>query len=188
MKHTAVIICITATLLFACNNDKAIKQNEASDKFHKMLARSNGTWVGEGTMQFSPDAPPVDAGTSILINTMAMDGLYQVSEIKGNPGQGKPWTGLRITGYDNDRKVFTRAMIGDGKSSGGVGMEGPWDETTQSMTMPFKKYDPSTGKDRDLKEVYKIIDSDTEVLEIYGIDQETGKEFKVLNIKWTRKK
>jgi hypothetical protein len=169
---------------------KAATQNAVTGKFHKMLARSNGTWVGEGTMQFSSDAKPVSAGISELTNIMAMNGLYQVSEIKGNPapGMGEPWTGLRITGYDSVRKVFTRAMIGDGASAGGVAMEGAWDEASKSITMPFKKMDPSTGKQRELKEVYKIIDENTEVLEIYDIDPKTKKEFKMLNIKWTRKK
>lgn len=152
-----------------------------------MMTRSNGTWIGKATLQFSPDAPRVDGGTALLVNTMAMDGLYQISEIKGNSAMGKPWTGLRITGYDNDRKVFTRAMIGDGESTGGVAMEGTWDETTQSLTMPFRKLDPSTGKERNLKEVYKIIDENTEMLEIYATDPKTKKEFKLLNVNWTRK-
>lgn len=156
--------------------------------FHKMLARSNGTWTGEATMWFSADGPPINGGTSILINTMVMDGIYQVSEIKGNSADpGKAWTGLRITGYDKERKVFTRAMIGDGSSAGGVAMEGSWDDASQSITMPFKKFDPSTGQERNLKEVYKIIDENTEVLEIYGTDPKTKKEFKLLNVKWTRK-
>jgi Protein of unknown function (DUF1579) len=202
MKHIILATCIVAILLLACNNEKksheTIKQSPASvdikfpapGEYHKMLARSNGTWTGEGTIQFASDAPPVYAGTSILINSMAMDGLYQVSEIKGNttPGTGKPWTGLRITGYDNERKVFTRAMIGDGTSAGGVAMEGIWDEAGKSITMPFKKTDPSTGKEHNLKEVYRIIDENTEVLEIYSTDPKTNKEFKMLNIKWTRKK
>lgn len=157
------------------------------NEFHKMLARSNGTWIGKATLQFSPGAPRVDGGTAILVNTMAMDGLYQVSEIKGKPAMGKPWTGLRITGYDHYRKVFTRAMIGDGESAGGVAMEGTWDAATQSITMPFRKLDPSTGKERNLKEVYKIIDENTEVLEIYATDPKTKKEFKLLNVNWTRK-
>ena len=161
-------------------------ENATPGEFHKMLARSNGTWLGEATMRFSPDGPPI-TGTSMLTNTMVMGGLYQVSEIKGNiTGPGKPWTGVRITGYDNERKVFTRAMIGEGGAAGGVAMEGTWDEAAKSITMPFKKFDPSTGKDRDLKEVYKIIDDNTEVLEIYSTDPKTKKEFKMLNVKWTR--
>jgi Protein of unknown function (DUF1579) len=168
--------------------DTAAIKFPAPGEFHKMLARSNGVWMGKGTLRFSPDAQPVDGGTSMLTNTMAMGGLYQVSEIKGNPGMGKPWTGLRITGYDSERKVFTRAMIGDGASAGGVAMEGTWDEATKSITMPFRTFDPSTGKERNLKEVYKIIDENTEVLEIYGTDPKTNKEFIILNVQWTRMK
>lgn len=162
----------------------------APGRFHQMLARSNGTWTGEGTMQFSSDAKPVDAGKSILYNKMAVDGLYQISEVRGipAPGMGAPWTGLRITGYDSARKVFTRAMIGDGTSAGVVAMEGLWDEASKSITMPFLKIDPSTGKQQELKEVYKIVDENTEILEIYSTDPKTKKEFKMLNIKWTRKK
>jgi hypothetical protein len=157
-------------------------------QFHKMLSRSNGIWTGEGTMQFASDTPPINAGKSILINKMAMEGFYQVSEIIGNttPGSGNLWTGLRITGYDSVRKVFTRAMIGDGTAAGGVAMEGYWDEVTRSITMLFKKFDPSTGKERNLKEVYRIIDDNTEILEIYATDPKTNKEFKMLNVKWTR--
>jgi hypothetical protein len=202
MNHFIFIVCTVGILLFSCESKNAV-QSAASHsdtvstgivfpsagKFHKMLARSNGTWTGAGTMQVSADAPPVDAGTSLLINTMAMDGLYQVSEIKGNttPGTGTPWTGLRITGYDSERRVFTRAMIGDGTAQG-VAMEGQWDEATKSITMPFKKMDLSTGKERILKEVYRLVDQDTEILEIYDTDSKTGKEFKMLSITWTRKK
>ncbi len=197
MKQIIFSIYMAIIFLPACNNEKkslAVDTGAvifpSAGEFHKMLARSNGTWIGEATMQFSSDAAPVSGGRSLLINTMAMGGLYQVSEIKGNiePGTGKPWTGLRITGYDEERKVFTRAMIGDGSSAGGVAMDGVWDEATKSITFPFKKTNPSTGKEREFKEVYRIIDEDTEVLEIYATDPKTMKEFKMLNVKWTRRK
>lgn len=190
MKRVTLALCTATFMLFAYNNEKKAPRQPTPGKFHKMLARSNGVWTGTGTMQFSPDAPPVNAGNSILTNTMAMDGLYQISEIKGHPapGMGAPWTGLRITGYDNERKVFTRAMIGDGGASGGVAMQGPWDEATHSFTMPFKQISRSTGKESDMKEVYRIIDEDTEILEILATDPKTGKEFKVLHITWTRQK
>lgn len=157
-------------------------------RFHKLLARSVGTWTGEGTIQFSSDAAPVSAGTSVLVNSMSSDGLYQISEIKGKPGRGKPWTGLRITGYDSFKKVFTRAMIGDSPSIEGVAMEGPWDEASQSFSMLFKKADATDGKEQKFKEVYTILDENTEILEIYTTDPQTKKEFRMLQVKWTRTK
>lgn len=157
-------------------------------RFHQLLAASTGTWVGESLLLFSPDAAPVDGGTSLLVNTMSSDGLYLLSEVKGNikAGNGKPWTGLRITGYDTLKKVFTRAMIGDSPSIEGVAMEGAWDEATRSFTMPFTKKDP-TGKGRKLKEVYRFVDANTEILEIYDTDPKTDQEFRMLQVTWTRK-
>lgn len=190
--------------IYLVNGDRSIKRTEINytrkdagsqkgiitpGEYHRMLARSNGKWAGKATVWLSPNAPPVDGGTSMLVNKMTADGLYQVSEIVGDPpaGTGKPWTGVRITGYDSERKVFTRAMIGDGNAAGAVSMEGRWDEATRSITMPFIKTDAATGRQRNLKEVYKIVDDNTEILEIYATDEKTGGNFKVLEVEWTRK-
>lgn len=155
--------------------------NAAPDKFHQLLARSNGAWTGQATMTFAPDAPPMTS-TSTLTNSMAMGGLYQVSEINYTIG-GKRMTGIRVTGYDETKKIFTRAMIQDGGN--GVAMEGPWDEPTKSITFLYKQCD-SSGRENQMREVYTIADENTEVLEIYRIDPQTKKEFKILNVKWTR--
>ncbi|HEY0608339.1 MAG TPA: DUF1579 family protein [Chitinophaga sp.] len=179
---------------FAQNQNVSATSNQvkfpAPGRFHEMLARSNGTWMGEGTMQFSSEGQRVSAGASMIVNKMSSDGLYQISEVKGNikpGGMGAPWTGLRITGYDNARNIFTRAMIGDGPAIEGVVMEGQWDEAKRSITFPFKRTDQS-GKERILKEVYTIVDENTEVLEIYDTDPKTNKEFMMLQVKWMRQK
>lgn len=153
-----------------------------SDEFHQLLARSNGAWTGQATMTFAADAPPVTS-TSTLTNTMAMGGLYQVSEITYTI-MGKQTTGIRVTGYDAAKKIFTRAMIQDGGN--GVAMEGPWDETAKSMTFRYKQANSSTGRESEMKEVYTIIDENTELLELFRLDEQTKKEAKILNVKWTR--
>ncbi|MDF7810807.1 DUF1579 family protein [Hymenobacter sp. YC55] len=155
----------------------------ASTDFHKMLARSNGAWTGEATMTFAPDTPPITS-TSTLTNTMVMGGLYQVSEVKWNI-RGKLLTGVRTTGYDATKKVFTRAMIQDGGN--GVAMEGPWDEASKSFSMRYKQNN-SAGIEEDMKEVYTIVNEDTEILEIYRLDPTTKKESRILRVKWTRDK
>ncbi|GGF09660.1 DUF1579 family protein [Hymenobacter cavernae] len=160
----------------------ANEQPGAADEFHKMLARSNGAWTGQATMTFSPDAPPMTS-TSTLTNHMAMGGLYQVSEIT-YVIMGKSITGVRVTGYDANKKIFTRAMIQDGGN--GVAMEGPWDATAKTMTFRYQQLNNATGKAADMKEVYTIIDANTEVLEIYRLDPQTSQESKILNVKWTR--
>jgi hypothetical protein len=152
-----------------------------TDKFHRLLARSVGKWTGHATMTFSPTAPPITS-TSTLTNSMAMGGLFQVSEIVYNIN-GRAVRGIRVTGYDADKKIFTRAMIQDGGN--GVAMEGPWDEATQAMTMRYKQRN-SAGREDNMKEVYTIVDENTEVLEIYRQEPSTNKETRILHVKWTR--
>jgi len=123
---------------------------------HKILAQSNGTWQGDVTMWMSMDAAP-SKSTSTIINKMVMDGRYQVSSFNGN-FMGMPFEGMSTTGYDNFKKIFISTWI-DNMGTGIMKMEGPWDETTRSMTLTGKMTDPSTGRECDMKEVFKIIDA-----------------------------
>jgi hypothetical protein len=154
-----------------------------SDEFHRLLARSNGTWTGQATMTFSPTAPPLTS-TSTLTNTMTMGGYFQLSEITYYIN-GQQLRGVRVTGYDAAKKIFTRAMIQDGGN--GVAMEGPYDPVTKSTTMRYQQLSNTTGQYSDMKEVYTFIDENTELLEIYQVDKKANKEVKILNVKWTRK-
>ena len=152
---------------------------------HKMLAKSNGTWKGEVTMWMAADAPP-STSTMTMVNKMVMDGRYQVSEAKGNM-MGMPFNGISTTGYDNHKKVFMSTWI-DNMGTGVMKMEGPWDEATKTTTMTGKMIDPASGRECDFKEVYTIIDDNTQKMEMYGPDSKTGKQFKTMEIKLTRKK
>jgi hypothetical protein len=111
-----------------------------------------------------------------------MGGLFQVSEVIYNIN-GKQLRGIRVTGYDTNKKVFTRAMIQDGGN--GVAMEGPWDETTRATTMRYKQRN-SSGQENEMKEVYTFVDENTEILEIYRQEPTTKKETRILHVKWTR--
>jgi len=157
-------------------------RNAAPDEFHQLLARAAGSWTGQATMTLSPTSPPLTSSSS-LTNTMAMGGLFQVSEIIYNIN-GQRVHGVRVTGYDASKKVFTRAMIQDGGN--GVAMEGPWDPATKSTTMRYQQRNNATGQYADMKEVYTFLDADTELLEIYRVDAKTNQEFKILSVKWTR--
>jgi len=84
IKAFAILVLVVAIAIpsFAQNkNDSSMPDYSTPGRFHKMLARSNGTWTGEVTMWFVPDAPAMTS-TSILNNTMTTDGRFQVSEIR----------------------------------------------------------------------------------------------------------
>jgi len=152
-------------------------------KEHEMMAKWNGTWTGEFTMWMSPDAPPTkSAGTAK--NRMGLGGRYQISEHKGNFG-GMPFEGFSILAYDNHKKVFINTWI-DNMGTGVMTLEGPWDEATKSVTFKGKMVDPSTGYETSIKEVFKIIDDNNQVLEMYASGPD-GKEFKTMEGKMKKK-
>ncbi len=152
---------------------------------HKSLAKANGNWNAEVTHWMAKDAPPT-TGPASSSNKMIMEGRYQQSDFRGNM-MGMPFQGMSITGYDNYKKVYVSTWI-DNMGSGIMKMEGPWDEASKSMTLKGSMLDPATGKECKMREVFKLVDDNTQVMEMYGPDPKTGVEYKTMEIKFTRKK
>lgn len=164
---------------------KAWMEYATPGESHKLLAKSSGNWSAEITHWMSPDAPP-SKSTGSSSNKMVMDGRYQVSTFKAE-FMGMPFEGMSTTGYDNAKKKFISTWV-DNMGSGITKLEGPWDEATKSMTLTGTVIDPATGKDCEMKEVFKIVDDNTHIMEMYGPDPKTGKQYKGMEIKFTRKK
>jgi hypothetical protein len=152
---------------------------------HATLAKSDGEWDAETTMWWTPDGPPMVSKASCT-NKMIFGGRYQQSTFKGDFG-GMPFEGTSITGYDNAKKVFFSSWM-DNMSTAMMNMEGTWDDATKSINFKGKMHCPANGQEAEMREVYKIVDDNTHVMEMYGPDLKTGKEFKSMQIKFTRKK
>jgi hypothetical protein len=217
MKRMILTVCAAAILLFACNNEQkkeATASETASDSMskkeeawvpvdsatmmknmmeygkpgpmHQMLASWNGTWKGETTFwEYEGATPKKSTGTAV--NTMILGGKYQSSKHSGDM-MGMPFEGMNIVGYDNATKKFTSSWI-DNWSTGIMNMSGDWDESSKTLTLGGKTPDINRpGKECSLKEVIKVIDANTQQMEMYGPDPKTGKEFKMMEIKMTRSK
>ena len=154
---------------------------------HGMLAKSNGTWTGTSTMWMASGAPPMTSNVT-AVNKMVLGGRYQTSAIKGDM-MGQPFEGMSTLAYDNFRKVFISTWV-DNMGTGLMKMEGAWNDATKSITFTGKMVDPSrgTGEECDFKEVFTIVDDNNQKMEMYGPDPQTGKEFKTMELKMTRKK
>jgi len=150
----------------------------------KMLAKSDGKWISEVTMWQKPDAPP-QKSTGMCVNKMILGGRYQEGTNTGNM-MGMPFEGRSITGYDNAKKVYVSSWI-DNMGTGIMNMEGVWDDASKSIVMKGKGVDPMTMKESDYREVFKIVDDNTQMMEMYGPGPD-GKETKMMEIKFTRKK
>ncbi len=216
MKQKLLAFCAAAIFIAACNNEKkettsADKKMDGTETkkqtltmpdsatsmknweaymtpgdVHKMMASWDGSWNGDVSMTMVPGAPE-EKSKSTAINKMVMGGRYQVSNHSGNM-MGMPFEGMSITSYDNAKKVFTSIWI-DNMGTGVMKMEGPWDEATKTMTLKGKMVEPGAGDGRevDVKETFKIVDNDHQVMEMFGIGPD-GKEFKSMHIDYTRKK
>lgn len=151
---------------------------------HKMLAKFDGQWNGDVTMWMYPGAAE-QKSKSTAENKMIMNGLYQESNHSGDM-MGMPFMGKSIVGYDNHLKEFISTWI-DNMGSGIMVMKGPWDDATKTITMKGKMIDAGTKAETDVKETFKIIDDNTQEMEMFVMTPD-GKEFKTMNIKYTRKK
>lgn len=201
MKQKLIAFCVAALLFAACNNekkddkpangttevkedtqekawipidsammDKAWKESMTLGEPHKMLAKSDGNWDGEVTMWMANGAPPMTS-KSTSVNSMIFGGLYQQSKHTGNM-MGAPFEGMSITAYDNTAKEYVSTWI-DNMGTGILIMRGNWDDATKSINMSGKMMNPANGLECSMREVFKIIDDDHQVMEMYGPDPAT---------------
>lgn len=215
MKRYTIAFCLTA-FLFSCGEDKvkeeprvaaaatttpppppatsvpdsatAMKNWEAymtPGEIHKMIGSWNGNWNGEISMWMAPGAPP-STSSGTMVNKTVLGGRYQQATYKGNYN-GMPMEGMSTLAYDNAKKVFISTWI-DNMGTGLMVGKGPWDPTTRTITLTGSMVDPTTGKDMDFRETYKIVDDNFHVMEMFAADPTTGKEFKTMEIKYTRKR
>lgn len=215
MKQKFLTVLAAAFLFAACNNEKKEDKGKetpadtagkmSSDNtpmpdsatmmknwqeymtpgdMHKMMAKWDGEWTGEVTMWMYPGAPE-QKSTSTAMNKMILDGRYQQSTHSGTM-MDMPFNGVSTVGYDNHRKEFVSTWI-DNMGSGMMVMKGPWDEATKTINLKGKVVDAGTKQDTDVRETFKIIDDNTQEMEMFMMMPD-GKEFKTMNIKYTRKK
>lgn len=152
---------------------------------HKAMAKGAGNWEGETTMWMAPGAPPMTSKSS-CVSKMAMGGRYDVTTFSGS-FMGQPFEGMAIMGYDNSKKAYISTWI-DNMGTGMMHMEGKADASGKVITMTGKMTDPATGRECDVKEINTFIDDDHHTMEMYGPDPATGKQYKNMEIKFTRKK
>ena len=163
--------------------DKAWKESMTVGEQHTMMAKSNGTWTGEVTMWMADGAPPMKS-TSTTVNKTIYGGLYQESIHKGDM-MGMPFEGKSTMGYDNLKKEFFSTWI-DNMGSGVLVMTGTWDAASKKLNLSGSMK-CMNGQDAKMREVFTMTDDNNQTLEMYGPDPTTGKEYKTMEIKYTRK-
>ena len=191
MKH--IILAICAVFIAAIYSDISA-QSEAEMKAwmdymtpgdaHKMLAKWDGEWNEDITMWMAPGAP-AQKNKASCINKMILGGRYQSSTHTGS-FNGMPFEGISTLGYDNAKKMLISTWV-DNMGTGIMVMEGAWDDKTKIMNAKGKQTDPATGKEMLVRETFQIVDDNTQKMEMF-MTPSGGKEFKSMEITFTRKK
>lgn len=191
MKKILPIIC---GILIAAINFDAKAQTEEEMKnwmeymtpgdIHKMIASWDGEWTGDINMWMSPDAPPSKT-TGTVTNKMGLGGRYQIANYTGS-FNGMPFEGMSILAYDNAKKAFESIWV-DNMGTGVMHLQGKWDAATKTIILTGPMVDPMTGKEMKIKETFKIVDADTQIMSMYAPGPD-GKEFKNMEITYKRKK
>jgi hypothetical protein len=155
-------------------------------EMHKLLESWNGTWSGEMLVWSTEGAAPMKSPAT-AVNSMTLGGKYQISKHSGDM-MGMPFEGMSMTAYDNAIKKFTASWI-DNMSTGIMNMEGDWDAATKTLTLNGTMPDICRpGKTCTYRETFKVIDDNMHEVTMFGPDPQTGKEYKMMEIKLTRKK
>jgi hypothetical protein len=177
-------VCTSLSSSAQSNSDdmKAMMAYATPGDIHKMLAKSTGNWTATVTMWMQPGAQPVSSSAACT-SEMILGGRYLQSKNSGN-FMGQPFEGIGLTGYDNAKKMFVSSWV-DNMGTGIMTMNGTWDEAGKSINYTGSMVDPMSGKDIPVREVWKFSDDNTQVMEMYSITG--GKEFKNMEIKYTRK-
>ncbi len=150
---------------------------------HQMMAAEVGTWNNDMTFWMAPGAPPEKAISTAEIK-MIMGGRYQESNYTGTM-MGMPFEGRSTLAFDNTTKEMVSTWI-DNMGTGMMVMRGTYDPETKTATFTGKAVDPMTGKEKDVREVYIIVDENTRKMEMYE-NGPGGAEFKNMEIVMTRK-
>lgn len=165
--------------------DKAWMENMTPGEMHKVIASTNGTWDCDITHWMGIDSTPMKSkGTTV--SKSAFNGLFQESEHTGDM-MGMKFTGKETMGYDNSKKKFVSTWY-DNMGSMIIYSTGDYDAAAKTITMTGDCINPATGKPMNLKWVYKLTDNDNMVMEMWGPDMATGKEYKSMEIVMKRKK
>jgi hypothetical protein len=155
---------------------------------HKRLDPLVGKWQYSVRWWMGPDAA-AQTSKGLCENRWLLGGRYLHQMVVGTPSDpDQPaLQGFGVLGYDNLRKQYFGMWI-DNMGTGIMLGYGTADPTGKVITMNGEASDPTTGEtNRKWRSVTRIESDDQHVYEMYGPGPD-GKEYKQLEITYTRMK
>lgn len=149
---------------------------------HKHLQKQVGKWDVTMKSWMQPNQPPMESTGTAEVKPILGDRFVQTT-FTGTV-QGKPFTGIGTTGYDNTKKKYVGTWI-DSMSTGIMRSEGTPDASGKVITANAIGTDPLSGKESRTRIVEKWESDNKKVEEFY--ERKGGKEIKTMEITYTRK-
>jgi hypothetical protein len=152
-------------------------------KEHEALAEDVGTWEGDVTMWAAAGAEPMKS-KGVETNEM-LGKMWLMSHYEGDMG-GEKFAGRSAVGYDPIKKKFYGGWV-DTMSPFMMKFEGDYDEASHTLTMNSEGTSVLTGKPEKMKLITTWEGKDKKTFEMHATGED-GKEWKMMEIKYTRKK
>jgi hypothetical protein len=157
----------------------------APGDMHQFLTESVGRWRGTSMMWVAPGIDPAQ-GEGVSTVTSVMGGRFITVEHTADwPGIG-PYNGLGLFGYDNVTGQFQSVWIEDHSTGMSIGT-GTLSPDGRTLTWTLTYSCPLRGRPVQARQIERVIDADTRVLELHSTCPKTDQEFKMMEIRFTRK-
>lgn len=150
---------------------------------HAKLNPMAGTFTSNVKMWMAPDAPPTES-TGTTESRWILGNRFLQQTHHGSM-MGEPFEGHGITGYDNVQKKYVGTWI-DSMGTGIMTSTGTAGADGKTLSFTAEMWDPMTGKVSKARELVTIDSNDKHRFEMWGTDPQTKKEYKVLEIVYTR--
>jgi hypothetical protein len=190
-KRIFFVLVITMVFLMPCfAQQESAAQMEMMEKlmkpgeFHELLKQFVGTWSADVKIWMEPNAPPVITKGQASFK-LIFDGRYLYGDFLGE-FMGAPFKGINIMGYDNGKKEFFSIWM-DNSTTGIISSKGRYDKDTKKYHFLAETFDPVTGQIMEMRDEAYFASEDEYISVTYAKPKD-GKEFKNMEMKYTRVK
>ena len=190
----ATILALAAAFPSAAQDKKkAADEKAAMEAWQKAMTPGDGqkkleplvgTFDARVRMWMDPSRPPDDS-TGTSVNTWVLGDRFVQTKYEG-VFLGEAFNGVGYTGYDNVTKKYEGTWMDTG-STAIMTSVGSIDAAGKVISMKATTSDPATGKVTTADQKITIVDNDHHSIEMWGKAPD-GKNFKMMEIQYTRKK
>jgi hypothetical protein len=149
----------------------------------EILKPGVGTWDAHVKFYMDPSKPPQES-TGVMKRTVTMNGRFVEEKYEGKVF-GEQFKGYGVAGYDPVKKMYSAFWI-DSMSNQMMVMYGTYDAKAKTFTYTGEEETQFVKGKLKVRDVLRVINDNEQVFEAYRTP-EGGKEFKMMEIKYTRK-